>query len=99
MHRVGGNIEGVSSCAHGPVLVQVNVLVFEKENLEDLPTYDQIYASDIVRSMYIRTHVLVCAFQCICMLYATMFQYASCLCMYMHAVLLYTMLLCGSCLL
>ena len=53
MHRVGGNIEGVSSCAHGPVLVQVNVLVFEKENLEDLPTYDQIYASDIVRSMYI----------------------------------------------
>ena len=74
MHQVGGNIEG-SLKLLGPVLVQVNVLVFEKENLEDLPTYDQIYASDIVRSMYIRTHVLVCVFAC-CMLQCSSMPHA-----------------------
>ena len=57
------------------MVVQVNVLVFEKENLEDLPTYDQIYASDIVRSMYIRTHVLVCVFAC-CMLQCSSMPHA-----------------------
>lgn len=61
-------------CTWSPVLVQVNVLVFEKENLEDLPTYDQIYASDIVRSMYEHMYLCVhfneyacCMLQCSCM--------------------------------
>ena len=57
--------------------MQVNVLVFEKENLEDIPTYDQIYASDVVRRMFICVCICVCP-------YAYLQMYVDACVMYIH---------------
>lgn len=64
--------------------MQVNVLVFEKENMEDIPTYDQIYASDVVR-VYLCVHlcvsICISADECGCMCYVRIYTCAcGCVC-------------------